>query len=187
MTMTIPTIPTMPAGYIATAADMNNLAYAVQFLLNKPIARAVDTAGTQAVTITDTAVTFGAASFDTDGMWNIGTPTRLTVATPGFYKMDYCVQAAVASGTSINMNTRLTITTGANNPAGAGVATQIYAGYGGGSSAGGLRAAGHASGILPFYMYVADYISVSVIAASAGSTLSISAFPSYMSLELVGI
>lgn len=187
MTMTIPTIPAMPAGYIATAADMNALAYAVQFLLTKPIARAVDTAGSQAVTTGDTAVTFGAASFDTDGMWSAGQPTRLTVATAGFYKISYCVQASVASGVTINCNTHATVTTGANNPAGAGVATQVYGGYGGGSAAGGLRVGPHASGVLPFYMYALDYVTVSVVAAAAGLTLSISAFPSFMTMEYVSV
>jgi hypothetical protein len=187
MTMTIPTVPVMPAGYIATAADMNNLAYAAQFLLTKPITRVVDTAGSQAVTTAFVQVTFSSASFDTDGMWNSGTPTRLTVQTPGFYKIDYCIQAAVASGTSINMNTQATVVTGANNPAGAGIATIVYAGYGSGSAAGGLRAAGHSSGVLPFYMYALDYVTVSVVAQLTGSTLSASAFPSYMLLEFVSI
>jgi hypothetical protein len=185
VTMTIPTIPTMPAGYIAQAADMNNLAYAVQFLLGKPISRVYDTTGTQAITTASVLVTWGAASFDPDGMWSSGTPTVLTVQTPGFYNMDYCVQGAASP--TINMNTGLLVTTGPNNPAGSGISTPAYPGYGGGSQTGGQRCSGHASGVIPWYLYIGDTVGVNVVAGSAGMTLSTGVTPSFLALELVSV
>lgn len=185
MTMTIPTIPNMPAGYVAQAADLNNLAYAAQFLLTRPIARISDTSGTQTIGTSAAAISFNTVTFDPDTMYNSGTPTRLTVQTPGFYKISYLVNA-FSSGTSISMNAFATITTGTGNPAGSGVTTNCWAG-GGAGGATGQRICARATGILPFYMYAGDFVTVSANAAATGNTLSVNSFNSFLALELVSI
>ena len=186
MSMTIPTIPTMPAGYVVQAADMNNLAYGATFLLTKPIVRVRDAAGSQAVTVTFTSVAFNTKDFDTDGMWSSGSNTLLTIQTPGFYKVSYAVDALAAS-TSVPMNTIVQVVTGANNPAGTGVSMPFCWG---GASAGGvassLRGMAHASGIIPWYMYAGDTAAIQVNASATGMTLSTS-IPSFFTLELVSI
>lgn len=187
MSMTIPVIPAMPAGYIATAADMNNLAYGAQFLLNKPMARVHDTAGGLAIATTGTDIVYGAADFDTDGMWNIASNTRLTVQTPGFYKVEYWISLTVASGSTINANASCFVTTGSNNPAGSGVATECYAGYGAGGAASGGRVGTRASGVVPFFMYAGDWIKVRGIGAATGLSTSTGMVASWLSLELVSI
>lgn len=185
MTMTIPTIPVMPAGYVATAADMNALAYGVQFMLTKPIVRARDNVGTQAVGTATTTVSWGTTDFDTDGMYSGGTPTRLTIQTPGFYKITYMISAAIA-GTTLPMNASAHVVTGANNPVGAGVDTEMWAGYGSGGVTGN-RVTARSCGVIPWYMYAADYVWVGCFASSTGMTLSTTSFPSYLCLELVSI
>lgn len=185
MTMIIPTIPIMAAGYVATATDMNNLAYAAQFMLTKPIARVHDTVGTQAIGTGTTTITWGAADFDPDGMWNSGSPTQLTIQTPGFYKMSYMLSGGTVS-TTIDWNASAHVTTGANNPAGAGVVSEMWPGYGSGSASAN-RVTCRASGIIPWYLYALDYVWVGALAASTGITLNTASFPSYLCLELVSI
>ena len=187
MTMVIPTIPTMPAGYVATAADLNNLSAGATFLLNKPIARVHDGAGTFAIPTSLTAVPFNTKDFDPDGMWSSGANTILTVQTPGFYKISYAVDATTVSGAAIPMNTLVQVVTGANNPAGTGVNQPFcWGGY----SSGGVASLGkgvcHASGIIPFYMYIGDNVQIQVKASSTGMTTNTGP-ASFMAMELVSI
>ena len=116
MAMSIPVIPSLPAGHVVTAAEMNKLAYACTFLLGKPIARVEDTNAAQALTTSATTITFGSPRvFDTDGMWNAANPNRLTVQTPGWYKLRYHVNGTNPSGQGI-LEAYAQSTTGANNP-----------------------------------------------------------------------
>ena len=175
MTMTLPTLPALPAGYVATAADMNNLAYCATFALTKPITLAYDSAGSQSLS-TATVMSWGAVKYDTDGMWSSGTPNRLTVQTSGWYKIRYNVVSTIAS--TGGGNTYCTSTTGSNNPAGSGVtSSQCWPGYsdvfttsGGGAGA---------SGIWPFYLYQGDYVQV----FWTGSTVTTTQNLSFFSLE----
>lgn len=188
MAMTIPTIPPMAAGYVVQASDMNNLAYGATFLLTKPIARVRDGAGSFAIPSPSFgSVPFNVKDFDTDGMWSSGSNTRLTVQTPGFYKVSYAVDALAGSGAALPMNTYVQVTTGANNPQGAGVAMPfIWSGYASGGLSVSGRAMPHASGILPWYMYALDYAQIQVVASSSGMTTSTSV-PSFFAMELVSI
>jgi hypothetical protein len=186
MTMTIPTIPTLPAGYIVTATDMNNLSAGATFLLNKPLTRVHDAAGTQAVTATAAAIAFNTVDMDTDTMWSSGSNTKLTVQTPGFYKISYLADALGASS-SAPMNTYVQVITGANNPLGSGVSMPFcWGGYGSAGVALSNRVCAHASGIIPWYMYIGDTTSIMVKASATGMTLNTS-FDSYCCMELVSI
>lgn len=185
MAMTIPTIPTLPAGYIVTATDMNNLASAATFLLTKPIARVHDGAGSTAIGTSNTYIPFNTKDFDTDGMWSSGSPTLLTIQTPGFYKVEYMIDVlgTVAPG---SMQTAVTITTGSNNPAGSGLTSTCWEGYACGTDTTSFRLAPHAAGVIPWYLYALDTVSVWAVESATGMTTSTS-FPSYLALELVSI
>jgi hypothetical protein len=191
MTMTIPTIPSMPAGYVATSTDMNNLAYCCTFLSTKPISRVRDAAGGQALSTTGSPViiNFATKDIDTDGMWSSGTPNRLTIATPGWYKFRYAI--ATGTGTTLRVCGQTISTTGANNPAGSGVVSSPYWGsysY----SASGNTAYARAAGIWPFYLYAGDYLQVQGFTDNAVSTVTTAPSAgnnggSYFGLELVSI
>src|SRR5216684_6734082 len=95
MTMTIPTVPYMPAGYVVQPSDMNALAACATFLLTKPVARIHDVTGSQAMDgsadIPAVVINFTTVDIDTDGMWAAIHPERLTIQTQGFYKVRYGV------------------------------------------------------------------------------------------------
>lgn len=188
--LTIPKIPNLPAGYTVQLADMQNLAAAATFLLNKPMTRIRDTSGGQSITTSPAAVTFSVADLDIDGMWNVSNPTRLTVQTPGWYRALYSVNCG---GTTMSYTSWITSTTGANNPAGAGVVSLPY--WGGYAQVpGSLQAARpRGFGIWPFYLYAADYLQVMIQGSTTGASTattapgSATAGGSYFSLELVSI
>ena len=180
MTMTLPTLPSLPAGYVVQAADLNNLAYCCTFLLTKPIVRVVDSAGGQPLG-TATLISWATASYNTDSMWFSGSTSRLTVQTSGWYKIRYNI---VATGSTNAYNTYVTSTTGSNNPAGAGVVSgNHWAAYSNPLSSTGGGAG--ASGIWPLYLYQGDYIQVYANCGSAGNSTAANA--SELSLEFVSL
>jgi hypothetical protein len=181
MTMTLPTLPDLPAGYIVTADDMNNLADACTFLLTKPIAHVTDSAGSQTISGTAAAIDFAQADIDTDGMWDSGYTSQLTVQTAGWYKVRYCVFATGSSATSLNAYIRST--TGVNNPSGFDNTLIAWPSYcelaSGGGAGGGCRG----GGLWPVYMYEGDYFEV----LCAGGSSSTEAGVSYLSAEYVSL
>lgn len=182
--MTIPTLPSLPAGYVATSTDMNNLSAACTFLLTKPLTRVHDAAGTLAIATSATAVPFNTADYDTDGMWSSGSNTKLTVQTPGWYKVAYAISAA---GGTNPFNTYVAGTTGPNNPQGTGVSLGHYwAGYSNPVSASPGGAAG-GSGIWPFYMYIGDTFQVNILAGTAGDTVSVAISDSFFQAEYMSV
>jgi hypothetical protein len=166
MSMTIPTIPSLPAGYVVQAGDMNNLAAAATFLLTKPIVRVRDTAnGTTTIGTSPTAIQWGSADINTDGMWSGAHPQRLTIQTPGWYKVRYMVQCGSNNGPFLSW---VISTTGSNNPAGSGIPSSAYwasycVGVGGSQAS---RTNG--SGLWPFYLYSGDYLEVMCQSTSSG-------------------
>lgn len=189
MAMTIPTIPSLPAGYIAQAADLNNLAYAAQFLLNRPLTRIHDSAGGQAIgTAGTTAISFAHVDYDNDSMYSSSQPTRLAVQTPGYYRVDYMISGYQSNGSN-PMNTWAQVTTGSNNPQGSGVITEVWPGYGVGNVGAQAVCCGRGSGIIPLFMYAGDYVTVYAQCTATGQTTATpSQFSSsYLCLELVSI
>lgn len=116
--------------------------------------------------------------------------SRLTVQTPGWYTARYGINVGTIGGT---FTSRLVSTTGANNPAGAGVVSApFWAGYTDEPAASVGWATG--GGDWPFYLFPGDYIEASISAAAAGASTGINAPGSgtttpgsYFSLELVSI
>lgn len=185
MAMTIPTIPSsLPAGYVVTANDMNNLGAACTFLMTRPIARVHDAAGTQTIGTSVVAVQFNTKDFDTDGMWSSGANTRLTVQTPGFYKVEYWIDL-MGSSSSTNADTYVQVTSGSNNPAGAGIIQPCWGGHATAGVAASTRSGAHSAGILPLYMYSLDYVEIYALCTTA-TPLSTS-IPSFLTMELVSI
>jgi hypothetical protein len=187
--MTIPTIPSLPAGYVVQLADLQNLAAAETFALNKPMTSVIDNTGGQAITTSFAAVTFTTVVFDLDGMWVGGSPKRLTIQTPGWYKVRYGINIGTAT---VVCNAAVGSTTGANNPLGAGVnSAKYWDGYA--DLASGTNGWASASGDWPFYLYQGDFLQVFIVASAAGSSTATGAPTgfaqggSYFSLELVSI
>jgi hypothetical protein len=178
MTMTIPVIPKLPAGYVVQQADMANLAYACQFLLYKPISRVHQATAGQSLSAGGTIILWDTVDFDPDGMWSTANKDRLTIQTPGFYRVRYMV----ATG-GVSANAYAQCTTGPNNPAGSGNASPYWPSYGYGNGTALLGAAGD----IPQYLYPGDYIRVECVPNSSGNSTSTYYEQSYLSLELVSI
>jgi hypothetical protein len=175
----IPALTPVPAGYVVQAADLNNMAYACTFLMNKPIARVhAVTAGQSIVAAGNTSIIFDTKDFDTDGMWNASTPTQLTIQTPGYYHVRFGVNAA--SGV---MNAWSLVTTGANNPAGQGLTNIYYDGYV--IPVSNMGACG-ASGVIPQYLYTLDFVMIQARTSTTSTTFGSTIGP-YFSLEYVSI
>lgn len=166
--LTIPVIPSLPAGHVVQLSELQALASAASFLLGKPATEIADEVGGQAITTSYNPVTFSQAIFDVDGMWNVSFPSRLTIQTPGWFKLRYIVN----TGTVANaLNTYVTSTSGSNNPGGAGVTSAPYwAGYCENPGGAGLYTYAGASGVWPFFLYAGDYLQVSVTSGAAGSS-----------------
>jgi hypothetical protein len=156
----------LPAGYIVTADDMNKLAYACTFLLTKPIAHVTDSAGSQTLSATAAAIEFAQMDIDTDGMWDSGHTTRLTVQTAGWYKVRYCIFATDSSSTSLNGYVQST--TGTNNPSGFDNTLIAWPSYCELASGGGAGGGARGGGLWPAYMYEGDYFEV--YCSGGGST-----------------
>jgi hypothetical protein len=175
----IPALTPVPAGYIVQASDLNNMAYACTFLMNKPIARVHDVTGGQTIAAAgNTAIIFDTKDFDTDGMWNASTPTQLTIQTPGYYHVRFGVNQAPATATAWVL-----VTTGANNPQGQGVTNIYYDGYV--IAVSNMGACG-AAGVLPQYLYVSDIVQIFCRSNVTSTTFGGTTGP-YFSLEYVSI
>lgn len=169
--MTIPTIPVLPAGYVVQLADMQNLSACATFLLGKPISRVMDETGGAAIGTSFAPISFTNTAFDPDGMFSLSQPTRLTIQTPGWYKLRYMVNCGTVGGTYV---ANVVGTTGSNNPAGSGLTVGPYWQSGGVNTTSDRgRPAG--SGIWPVYLYAGDYLQVQVEAAATGSQTGVGA------------
>ena len=167
-----PNPPSQRAGTLATSADMNALANTALFLRTPPmvIAQSLTSGTGQSLTGgSATAVQYASLLRDTDGFFSTGLPTRLTVQTPGFYKVRYSIPFAVGGG---NCQVFVRIQTGANNPAGAGVQTPFW--YGFSAAANSIDGTVCGGGVMPFYFYAADFIQVM---ATVGTTSNMPVSP----------
>lgn len=182
MTMTLPSVPDLDAGSIVTADDLNAIGAACTFLLDKPMALVYDSAGSQAASTTypGTPVSFASKYYDTDGMWSSGSPRWLTIQTPGWYKVRYCVNTS--GGTPASIGAGVVVSAGANNPAGFGTIFGPYWGsFEAPNSVGGARVSG--GGLWPVYLYSADKIQLDLYASSATNTSNTN--PSTLGVEWV--
>lgn len=101
MAKTYGTVTTFTAGSVLTAAQLNVASTAVNNLVLPSAAKARVT-GNKALT-SGNAVSWDAISapgYDTDTMWSAGSPTRLTLNTPGIYIVVYNAYVLVTSTSS---------------------------------------------------------------------------------------
>lgn len=181
MALTIPTIPSMPAGHIATSNDMNQLAAAATFLLGKPIAHVHD--GTGGYAMASPMTCWDTKDIDTDGMWNGSQTDRLTIQTPGWYKLRVAITSNGAGG---SLEFFMRSTTGSNNPLGSGVFSSPNWEAATIASSASPFVSFHVSGIWPYYLYPADFLQVrGVLTAGAGNTYVTAVPASFFSLEWV--
>ena len=169
-----PKVPAIFAGQVVTSAQMNALSAVATFLFGKPSAY-VQASTAQAMSGA-TSISFPTKIRDSDGMWNSGSPTLLTVQTPGYYRVAYYVpHAAVASISYVKF------TAGTNNPQ--HPTTKLcWSGSAQGSAA--VVCCG-AAGVVPVYMYLGDTVEVVVTSGSAVSTDFATNGPASFSMEFV--
>lgn len=179
-----PAPPVQYAGRLATSADMNSLAQTALYLRRPPMVVAQSaTSGTgQSMTSTPAGVQFtGGVLRDTDGFFAPANNTRLTVRTPGFYRVRYSVPFDVAAQ---NCQCMARVTTGSNNPAGAGVTSSWwYAWAGAANSINGCACGG---GIIPVYLYVLDYVEILQNVVTT-SNMPVTPQPAIASLRMVSL
>ena len=159
----IPVVPTFPAGLPATGAAMQELCTALTWCFSgRPVAEFQQASAQTISTSTTTAVTWDTKITDRDSGWSSGSNTRYTSKTPGIY--DVTASVPYASNSTGYRQTWFRVTTGSNNPAGAGVTTQFgVASY---------FAAGNAGACARFltpYLYVSDYVEVLTWQTSGGN------------------
>lgn len=175
---TVPTIPSFVTGETPSIAKLNQLATCVSFIYAIP-AYAVLTASSQSLANNASAALTWAKTTDRDGGWAAGNPTRYTAQTPGYYQCDaLALWASSAAGDRFAV---FKVTTGVNNPGGAGLTT-LFGGTAGQPS--GVGTTRFTITQLSPYLYVLDYIEVYVY-QSSGAAMNVSGFWQ-LSLESLG-
>lgn len=173
---TVPVVPTFTAGSAPTAATLNQLGYAVSFLLQPPKAVLQQTnvapvSGGQSIPVTTaTAIIWTVAISNSDSAWSSGSPTRLTAQTPGYYLFEATWQST-AELTASYRGGYFQVTTGANNPGGPGLTTPFGASrVANVTSATGLNYTAVGSAMISPFLYLADYVEWIAYAGHAETT-----------------
>lgn len=178
-----PNPPKQLAGQIAMSSDMNALAQTALFMRRPPMVIAQsNTSGTgQSMTVATSAITYSTVQRDTDGFFAPSLPTRLTVQTPGFYSVRYSIPFAAAG---VNCQIWARLQTGANNPAGAGVQTPYW--YAFAASGNGNDGCVCGGGLIPVYMYQADFIQV-MASMNTAANMPVSPQPAIVSMRMASV
>lgn len=177
MTLVVPTVPVLPAGYTVQAADLNQLAAVATFLLGKPYAHIADqSGGTSIATVafsalggtislvgcTTATINNGTSgSIDTDGMWTFGaggTGNFLTVQTPGWYIARVGIRVTVTSGDWLKIWP--VFVPGLNNPVQSFYSSGVALYPNQASTDGGDAITLTAGGLSPFPLYPGDEIAM---------------------------
>lgn len=170
-TTVTPTIPTEPAGVIATSRDLNDWANAASFFLGstrgtQPMFFLMASA-TQGLTTSFTAVTYSSSApvfKDNNGAWSSGTPSRVTVMTPGFYTVAWSVSAASGAG---HLQAYAQVTTTAANPFNPSTTLKFQESNRAATTSIVVTSSG---GLVPFYLATGDYIEVYALVGTAENT-----------------
>lgn len=163
----IPPIPAFEAGDWHLWR-LQQLSAAVSFAVRCPVVFHLYKTATQAIagSPVSLAVSWDAVMADSDGGWAAGNPTRYTAQTPGYFSCDF----------GVNMNTTVTdnafagylqVTTGPNNPGGAGNTT-VFANRRDDTGTSATQISLSAGGMSP-YLYLGDYIEVFVFSTQNGT------------------
>jgi hypothetical protein len=99
MAKTYNTISTFTAGQVLTAAQMNDLGENSNNYRVPPMCSVYRTAAlSHTATGTYQAYTYDTELYDTDGMWDAGSPTRITLNTAGVYDVKFVVSIGSTTG-----------------------------------------------------------------------------------------
>ena len=189
---TVPTVPTFTAGSVVTAATLNQLGYAVQFLLQPPKAvlqqvNASPFSGGQAIAATTaTAIGWNNAISNPDSAWSSGNNTRFTAQTPGYYLFEGAWQATAETSSGYR-GAYFRVTTGSNNPGGAGLTTSFGSSrLANVTSASGVNYTAIGAAMISPYLYVLDYVEL-IAYSSHAETTGFTDGGSYLTATLVSL
>jgi hypothetical protein len=188
----VPTVPTFSAGSTPAYTVLNQLGYAVQFLLTPPKAVLQQTniapvSGGQSIAITTaTAVIWTVAINNGDSAWSSGNPTRFTCQTPGYYLFEGVWQSTAETSGSYR-GAFFRVTTGVNNPGGAGLTTSFGSSRAPNvTSATGVNYTAAGAALISPLLYVLDYVELMAYAGHAETT-GFTDGGSYMTATLVSL
>jgi hypothetical protein len=188
----VPTVPTFTAGSDPTYTTLNQLGYAVSFLLQPPKAvlqqvNASPVSGGQSISsVTATAIIWNSTVVDNDSGFSASHNTRYTVATPGYWLCEGTWQST-AELTATYRGAYFRQTYGAGNPGGAGNTFSFGASREANvTSASGVNYTAVGTAMLSPYLYIGDYIEL-IAYSGAAETTGFTDGGSMMSLTLVSI
>jgi hypothetical protein len=172
----VPSVPTFTAGSVPTAATLNQLGYAVSFGLAPPKAilqqvNASPFSGGQAIAATTaTAVGWNNAIVNSDSGWASGNNTRYTAQTPGYYMCEAVWQSTAETSAGYR-GAYFRVTTGSNNPGGAGNQTSFGSSRPPNvTSAAGVNYTAVGASMLSPYLYLLDYVELIAYSSHAETT-----------------
>jgi hypothetical protein len=173
---TVPAVPAFTAGSAPTYATLNQLGYAVQFLLTPPKTVLQQTniapvSGGQSISATTaTAIIWTAAISNSDSAWSSGNNTRVTAQTPGYYLFEGTWQSTAETSSGYR-GAYFQVTTGAGNPGGAGLTTAFGSTrLANVTSATGTNYTAAGAALISPYLYVADYVELYAYSSHAETT-----------------
>lgn len=188
----VPVVPTFTAGSDPTAAVLNQLGYAVSFLLQPPKAVLQQTnvapvsGGQSIAAVTATAVIWTVAINNGDSAWSSGNPTRFTAQTPGYYLFE-AVWQSTAETTAGYRGAFFQVTTGSNNPGGAGLTTPFGSSRPPNvTSATGVNYTATGAALISPFLYVLDYVEL-IAYSSHAETTGFADGGSYLTATLVSL
>jgi hypothetical protein len=188
----VPTVPTFTAGSSPSYTLLNELGTAVSFLLAPPKAILQQTnaspfSGGQAISATTaTAIGWNNAIVNSDSGWASGNNTRYTAQTPAYYLFEAVWQSTSETSAGYR-GAYFRVTTGSNNPGGAGNTTSFGASRPPNvTSATGADYTAVGAAMLSPYLYVLDYVEL-IAYSSHAETVGFSDGGSYMTVTLVSI
>jgi hypothetical protein len=164
---TVPTVPSFTFEETPTTGILNQLASCVTWLNTLPAyALLEETSTTSVAASTFTALPWPTKITDRDSGWSSGSNTMYTAQTPGYYAVSAGIAFAVnGNGSRIGY---FQVTTGSNNPGGAGNTT-IF-----GTTANSPANASTVDCVLALgttspYLYVGDYLQVFAYQSTSGA------------------
>jgi hypothetical protein len=189
---TVPTVPTFTAGSVVTATTLNQLGTAVSFLLAPPkaVLQQVNSSpfggGQSIAATTATAIGWNNAINNSDSAWSSGNNTRFTCQTPGYYLFEAVWQSTAETSAGYR-GCYFRVTTGSNNPGGAGLTTSFGASRAPNvTSASGVNYTAIGSACISPFLYVLDYVEFMAY-SSHSETTGFTDGGSYLTATLVSL
>lgn len=176
---TLPTVPSFVTGETPSIVKLNQLAGAAAFITTLPAWCQLSGSGQNLTTGTVTALTWTETDDRDNGHSNSTNPARYTAQTPGYYDLAADVRFA-ASGAGDRL-AFFQVTTGANNPGGAGLITAFGALK---TTADNTGTTNLAISMASPYLYLLDYVEVYAQQTSGGTLATDTCF---FSIALAGL